>query len=181
MFFRLKKSGERAYVQIVENKRVDAASAVLAAQDAECSRQAAEVRAAERARRFTRNLAVAEPGGGRSGDGDLRREICAQIPKGRRLLAQGPRRAADLLRFSRRAYVDGPMASVFFALNCGHMSGLSVRRIRPLALMKSDALDPYHWSELCAHARRQGVPGIRSRPCRSSRFDALAKLEAQAP
>ena len=39
------------------------------------------------------------------------------------------------------------MASVFFALNdlvgCGHMSGLSVRRIRPLALMKSDALDPY--------------------------------------
>ena len=77
------------------------------------------------------------------------------------------------------------MASDFFALNdlvgCGHMSGLSVRRIRPLALMKSDALDPYHWSELCAHARRQGVPGIRSRPCRSSRFDALAKLEAQAP
>ena len=77
------------------------------------------------------------------------------------------------------------MASVFFALNdlvgCGHMSGLSVRHIRPLALMKSDALDPYHWSELCAHAQRQGVPGIRSRPCRPSRFDALAKLEAQAP
>ena len=37
------------------------------------------------------------------GDDDLRREICAQIPKSRRLLAQGPRRAADVLRFSRRA------------------------------------------------------------------------------
>ena len=164
---------------------VDAPSTLLAAQDAECSRQAAEVRAAQRARRLTRNLVVAEPGGGGSRHDDLRREICAQIPKSRRLLAQGPRRAADILRFSRRAYVDGPMASVFFALNdlvgCGHMSGLSVRHIRPLALMKSDALDPYHWSELCAHAQRQGVPGIRSQPCRPSRFDALAKLEAQAP
>jgi transposase-like protein len=76
---------------------VDAPSAVLAAQNIECSRQAAEVPAAQRAPGLARNLAVAEPGGGRSGDGDLRREICAQIPKGCRLLAKGPRRVADVL------------------------------------------------------------------------------------
>jgi len=76
---------------------VDASSTVLAAQNLERPRQAAEVRAAERARRLTRNLAVAEPGGGRSGDGDLRREICAKIPKSRRLPAEGPRHATDVL------------------------------------------------------------------------------------
>ena len=44
-------------------------------------------------------------------------------------------------------YVDGLMASTFFALNglvgCGHMSGLVARRICPLALMKSDDQNPY--------------------------------------
>jgi hypothetical protein len=71
--------------------------------------------------------------------------------------------------------------AVFLVLNdlvgCGHMSGLTMRRIRPRALMKSDDLDPYHWNELYTHARHQGVPGFRSRPCRSSLFDALTNLE----
>ena len=57
----------------------------------------------ERARGLARNLVVAEPGGGGCRDGYIRREIRAQIPKGRRLPAERPRRAADILRFSRRA------------------------------------------------------------------------------
>ena len=82
---------------------VDAPSTLLAAQNPERSRQAAEVRAAQRASGFARNLACREPRGGRSRDDDLRREIRAKIRQGRRLLAQGPRRAADVFRFSRRA------------------------------------------------------------------------------
>src|ERR1019366_9723348 len=55
------------------------------------------------------------------------------------------------------SYVDGPQwQALFGALNdligCGHMSGLLMRSICPLALMKSDDLDPYHHrSELFAH------------------------------
>jgi hypothetical protein len=52
-------------------------------------------------------------------------------------------------------YVDGLMASTIFASNdlvgCGHMSGLSMRSICPLALMKSDDHDPDHSDELFAH------------------------------
>ena len=66
-------------------------------------RQAAEVRSAQRASGSARNLAVREPRGRRSRDDDLRREICAQIRQGRRLSAQGSRRAVDVLRFPRRA------------------------------------------------------------------------------
>jgi len=36
-------------------------------------------------------------------------------------------------------------------VDCGHMSGLLARSIFPLALMKSDNLDPYQICELCAH------------------------------
>ena len=36
-------------------------------------------------------------------------------------------------------------------VDCGHMSGLLARSIFPLALMKSDNLDPYQVRELCAH------------------------------
>ncbi len=72
------------------------------------------------------------------------------------------------------------MASTFFALNglvgCGHMSGLVARRICPLALMKSDDQNPYQICELQAHVSQQVVFGLRWRPCRSSRFNALAKL-----
>jgi len=50
-------------------------------------------------------------------------------------------------------YVDGLMASTFFALNglvgCGHMSGLVARRICPLALMKSDEQNRYQICEPC--------------------------------
>ena len=73
------------------------------------------------------------------------------------------------------------MASTFFALNglvgCGHMSGLVARRICPLALMKSDDQNPYQICELQAHVSQQVVFGLRWRPCRSSRFNALAKLQ----
>jgi len=78
-------------------------------------------------------------------------------------------------------YVDGLMASTFFALNglvgCGHMSGLMARRICPLALMKSDDRNPYQICELQAHVSQQVVFGLRWRPCRSSRLNALAKLQ----
>jgi hypothetical protein len=73
------------------------------------------------------------------------------------------------------------MASTFFALNglvgCDHMSGLVARRICPLALMKSDDQNPYQICELHAHVSQQVVFGLRWRPCRSSRFNALAKLQ----
>src|SRR5208282_1382675 len=62
-------------------------------------------------------------------------------------------------------------------VDCGHMSGLLARSIFPLALMKSDNLDPYHIRELCAHEVWRVVPDLRWRPCRSSRLIALAKLE----
>src|ERR1019366_2988756 len=81
------------------------------------------------------------------------------------------------------SYVDGPQwQALFGALNdligCGHMSGLLMRSICPLALMKSDDLDPYHHrSELFAHDGLRVIPGLRWRPCRSSRLVALAKLE----
>src|SRR3984893_18513984 len=71
------------------------------------------------------------------------------------------------------------MACSFFALNglvgCAHMSGLVARRICPLALMKSDDQNPYQICELQAHVSH--VFGLRWRPCRSSRFNALAKLQ----
>jgi hypothetical protein len=51
------------------------------------------------------------------------------------------------------------------------------RIIFPLALMKSDNLDPYQICELCAHDVWRVVPDLRWRPCRSSRLIALAKLE----
>jgi hypothetical protein len=58
-------------------------------------------------------------------------------------------------------YVDGLMASTFFALNglvgCGHMSGLVARRTCPLALMKSDDRNPYQICELQAHVSQQVV------------------------
>ena len=62
-------------------------------------------------------------------------------------------------------------------VDCGHMSGLFARSIFPLALMKSDNLDPYQGSELFAHGTSRVVPDLRWRPCRSSRHFALAKLE----
>ena len=62
-------------------------------------------------------------------------------------------------------------------VDCGHMSGLFARSIFPLALMKSDNLDPYQGSELFAHGTSRVVPDLRWRPCRSSRLFALAKLE----
>ena len=62
-------------------------------------------------------------------------------------------------------------------VGCGHMSGLSMRSICPLALMQSDDQDPYHLNELYARGAWRAVPDLRWRPCRSSRFVALAKLE----
>ena len=62
-------------------------------------------------------------------------------------------------------------------VGCGHMSGLSMRSICPLALMESDYQDPYHVNELYARGAWRAVPDLRWRPCRSSRFVALAKLE----
>src|ERR1019366_3657098 len=62
-------------------------------------------------------------------------------------------------------------------VGCGHMSGLSMRSICPLALMESDYQDPYHVNELYARGAWRAVPDLRWRPCRSSRLIALAKLE----
>jgi hypothetical protein len=58
-----------------------------------------------------------------------------------------------------------PGKHFFGALNdlvgCGHMSGLLVRSIYPLALMKSDNRDPYQPGELYAHDFQQVIPGLR--------------------
>src|SRR3977135_354270 len=43
--------------------------------------------------------------------------------------------------------------------------------------MKSDDQNPYQICELQAHVSQQVVFGLRWRPCRSSRFNALAKLQ----
>jgi hypothetical protein len=60
------------------------------------------------------------------------------------------------------------MASTIFASNDlvgrGHMSGLSMRSICPLALMESDDRDPYHANELYAHGPWRIVPDFRWRP-----------------
>ena len=88
----------------------DASSAMLAAQDIERARQAPEVDATQRAQGSARDLAVAEPGCGGSGDDDLRREIRAQIRQGRRIPDQGSADTADILRPSRRSL--GPLANL---------------------------------------------------------------------
>src|SRR5271168_3941298 len=88
----------------------DASSAMLAAQDIERARQAPEVAATQRAQGSARDLAVAEPGRGGSGDDDLRREIRAQIRQGRRMPDQGSADTADVLRPSRRSL--GPLANL---------------------------------------------------------------------
>ena len=58
-----------------------------------------------------------------------------------------------------------PGKHFFGALNdlvgCGHMSGLFLRSIYPLALMKSDGRDPYQQCELSARERQRVVPGLR--------------------
>jgi hypothetical protein len=65
--------------------------------------------------------------------GEIRRAAVGEALAGRLVLAA---------LVDGETYVDGLMASTFFALNglvgCGHMSGLVARRICPLALMKSD-------------------------------------------
>jgi hypothetical protein len=79
------------------------------------------------------------------------------------------------------SFMTASRSCTFFALNglvgCGHMSGLMARRICPLALMKSDDRNPYQICELQAHVSQQVVFGLRWRPCRSSRLNALAKLQ----
>ena len=88
----------------------DASSAMLVAQDIERARQAPEVDATQRAQGSARDLAVAEPGRGGSGDDDLRRKIRAQIRQGRRMPDQGSADTADVLRPSRRSL--GPLANL---------------------------------------------------------------------
>src|SRR5271156_133173 len=88
----------------------DASSAMLAAQNIERARQAPEIGATQRAQGSARDLAVAEPGRGGSGDDDLRRKIRAQIRQGRRMPDQGSADTADVLRPSRRSL--GPLANL---------------------------------------------------------------------
>ena len=88
----------------------DASSALLGAQDPQRARQAPQVDAPQCAQGSARDLAVAEPGRGGSGDDDIRREIRAQIRQGRRMLDQGSSDAADVLRLSRRSL--GPSADL---------------------------------------------------------------------
>jgi hypothetical protein len=61
---------------------------------------------------------------------------------------------------------NGPDGKHFFGVSndlvgCGHMSGLFLRSIYPLALMKSDGRDPYQQCELSARERQRVVPGLR--------------------
>ena len=71
---------------------------MLAAQDIERTRQVPEVAATQPPQGSARDMAVAEPRRGGSGDDDLRREIRAQIRQGRRMPDQGSSDAADVLR-----------------------------------------------------------------------------------
>jgi hypothetical protein len=81
------------------------------------------------------------------------------------------------------SYVDGPPWQALFwrferfGRLRSYVRPLSVRSICPRALMKSDDRDPYQPRELFADDNRRVVPGLRWRPCRSSRLVALAKLE----
>src|SRR6202043_356516 len=68
-------------------------------------------------------------------------------------------------------------SAVWGSKNRPYVRPLSVRSICPRALMKSDDRDPYQPRELFADDNRRVVPGLRWRPCRSSRLIALAKLE----
>ena len=61
-------------------------------------------------------------------------------------------------------------------VDCGHMSGL-LGGAYVRGMMKSDDREPYQRSELYALDNQQAVPGLRWRPCRSSRLVALAKVE----
>ena len=88
----------------------DASSAMLAAQDTQRARQAPEVDATQRAQGSARDLAVAEPGRGGSGDDDIRREIRAQIRQGHRMPDQGSSDPADVLRLPRGSL--GPFANL---------------------------------------------------------------------
>src|SRR6202042_1730406 len=76
----------------------DASSALLAAQDIERSRQVPEVDATQRAQEPARDMAVAGPRRGASGDDAIRRQIRAQIRQGRRMPNQGSRDSPDILR-----------------------------------------------------------------------------------
>src|SRR5437868_11735379 len=81
------------------------------------------------------------------------------------------------------SYVDGPPWQALFwrferlGRLRSYVQPLSVRSICPRALMKSDDRGPYQPRELFADDNQRVVPGLRWRPCRSSRFVALAKLE----
>ena len=86
-------------------------------QDIERTRQVPEVAATQRAQGSARDLVVARPGLGGSGNGDLRRKIHAQIRQGRRMPDQGSADTADVLRPSRRSLgplrTSNPIESVF--------------------------------------------------------------------
>ena len=85
------------------------------------------------------------------------------------------------------SYVDGPPWQALFwrferfGRLRSYVRPLSVRSICPRALMKSDDRDPYQPRELFADDNRRVVPGLRWRPCRSSRLVALTKLEPLIP
>src|SRR2546430_14656107 len=81
------------------------------------------------------------------------------------------------------SYVDGPPWQAFFwrferlGRLRSYVRPVSVRSICPRALMKSDDRGPYQPRELFADDNQRVVPGLRWRPCRSSRLVALAKLK----
>jgi len=109
----------------------------------------------------------------------IRRHDRAQLGQRRRLQPTDPRHPARLRRGSQQQNPRPPTPRLrparrrisqtqnphmwtaapgkhFFdvsndLVDCGHMSGLLARSIFPLALMKSDNLDPYQVRELCAH------------------------------
>ena len=60
----------------------------------------------------------------------------------------------------------------------GHMSGLLVRSLCPLALMRSDDRDSHQKCELCAPYDCRVFLVLGGSRCRSSRLFALAKLES---
>ena len=97
---------------------IDAPSAVLAAQDTECSRQAPEVRCSPMRIGTCAKSGCRRTGARRNRDDDIRRKIRAKIRQGRRMPSQGSRCAADVLRLSRRSLgrilrTSNPIESVF--------------------------------------------------------------------
>ena len=157
-------------------------------------RQAPEVAATQCAQGSARDLAVAEPGRGGSGDDDLRREIRAQIRQGRRMPDQGSADTADVLRPSRRSFgplarqTSNPIESVFATVRhrtvrmkggavAGHRASHGVQtgngRVQDLAAFER--------SKPVAESRQRYKVQGRNRSCRRNQIRRLIHAVTDFP